>query len=226
MRPAAEIDKLAGAVDRNLFIGLGELLDEVALHEVAFFFELRQPLVARQKLARVRDILLHQFLHLLLDFFQILRSEGRGPIEIVEESALGSRAVAQLGLRKKFQHRRRQQVRGGMTVNFQCFGIFVGQKTQVGIFLKRTGKVDEVTVGFGHESRIRQPLADGLRNIERRRALGNILHAPVRKLHMNAVCHKFETCRCAECFSLLEGLGRVKPARPSGLSSARTEQTS
>ena len=43
MWPAAEIGKLAGAVDRNLFIGLGELLDEVALHEVAFFFELRQP---------------------------------------------------------------------------------------------------------------------------------------------------------------------------------------
>ena len=29
MRAAAEIQKLAGLVDRNLFIGLGELLDEV-----------------------------------------------------------------------------------------------------------------------------------------------------------------------------------------------------
>ena len=75
MRPAAEIDELASAINRNLFIGLGELLDEMALHEVAFFFELRQPLVARQKLARVRHILLHQLLHLLLDLFQILRSK-------------------------------------------------------------------------------------------------------------------------------------------------------
>src|SRR5437879_6483222 len=49
VRPAAEIDKLAGAIDRNLFIGLGELLDVMALHEVAFFFELLQALVARQK---------------------------------------------------------------------------------------------------------------------------------------------------------------------------------
>ncbi len=75
MRPAAEVGELAGAVDGNLFIGLGELLDEVALHEVAIFFELRQPLVAGQKFARVRDVLLHQFLHLLLDLFQILGSE-------------------------------------------------------------------------------------------------------------------------------------------------------
>jgi hypothetical protein len=29
MRPAAEVGELAGAVNRNLFIGLGELLDEM-----------------------------------------------------------------------------------------------------------------------------------------------------------------------------------------------------
>src|ERR1700733_2121249 len=40
MRPAAKIQKLAGLINRNLFIGLGELLDEMALHEVAFALEL------------------------------------------------------------------------------------------------------------------------------------------------------------------------------------------
>ena len=86
VRAAAEIQKLAGLVDRNLFIGLGELLDEVALHEVAFALELRQSFVARQKFARVGNVLLHQFLHLLLDLLQVFRRERRGTIEIVEES--------------------------------------------------------------------------------------------------------------------------------------------
>ena len=39
VRPAAEIQKFSGAIDGNFFIGRGELLDEVALHEIAFVFE-------------------------------------------------------------------------------------------------------------------------------------------------------------------------------------------
>ncbi len=100
VRAAAEIQKLARLVDRNLFIGLGELLDEVALHEVAFTLELRQPFVARQKFARVRNVLLHQLLHLLFDLLQVLRRERSGTIEIVEESSVGRRPVTELGLRK------------------------------------------------------------------------------------------------------------------------------
>jgi hypothetical protein len=40
VRAAAEILELAGLVNRDFFIGLGELLDEMALHEVAFALEL------------------------------------------------------------------------------------------------------------------------------------------------------------------------------------------
>ena len=94
MRTAAEIGELSGAVNRNLFIGLGELLDEMALHEVAFFFELLQALIARQKLARIGKILLHQLLHLLLDLLQIFGRERSRPVEVVEKSGLRSGAVA------------------------------------------------------------------------------------------------------------------------------------
>src|ERR1700728_2420932 len=195
MRPTAKIRELAGAVNRNLFIGLGELLDEMALHEVAFFFELRQPLVTRQKLARIRQVLLHQFLHLLLDLFQILLREGSGPVKVVKKSALGRRTMPQLGLRKKFQHGSSQQVRGRMPIDFQRLWIALFQKTQVRVFLKRTSEINEVAVSFSSQSRIRQPRADGLRNIKGSGGLGNILHASIRKLHMNAICHKSWTYR-------------------------------
>ena len=88
MRPAAEILELAGFVDRNLFIGLGELLDEVALHEVAFALEPLQPFRARQKFARIGDVLLDELLHLLLDLFQVFRSERSRTVKIVEKSVL------------------------------------------------------------------------------------------------------------------------------------------
>src|SRR5260370_40261498 len=105
MRTAAEVSELPGAINRNLFIGLGELFDEMALHEVAFLLERRQSLFARKELASIRDVLLDQFLHLVLDLFQVFGSEWSGPVKIVKESAFGGRAVPQLRLRKQFENR-------------------------------------------------------------------------------------------------------------------------
>ena len=156
VRAAAEIGELAGLVNRNLFIGLGELLDEMALHEVAFALELCQPLIARQKFARVGKVLLHQFLHLLFDLLQIFGRERSRAIEVVEKSGLGRGTVAELGLGKKFEHRCGQQMRGGMPVDFQRLGIPLGQDAQVGVFFQRPGEVDEIAVGFRGQRRIGQ----------------------------------------------------------------------
>ena len=67
VRAAAEVGEVAGLVDRNFLIGLGELLDEVTLHEVAFGLESFQAFGARQKFARVRQVGFDELLHLLLD---------------------------------------------------------------------------------------------------------------------------------------------------------------
>ncbi len=162
----------------------------MALHEVAFFFELFQTLIARQKFARVGKVLLHQFLHLLFDLLEVFRSERRRAVEVVEESALGGGTVAKLGLGEKFEHCRRQQVRRRMAEDFERLGIFLGQDAEVGVFLERTGEVDEIAVGLGDQRGIGQARADGLRDIERGRAFGNVFGAPVGELHMNAVCHR------------------------------------
>src|SRR6267143_3499430 len=109
MRPTAEVEELASLIDRDFFIRLGELLDEMAFHEIAFALELREPFLPRKKLARIRQILLDQFLHLLLDLFQVFRRKRSWAIEVVKESVFGRRPVSQLGLGEKFQDRRRQQ---------------------------------------------------------------------------------------------------------------------
>src|SRR5579863_921674 len=172
MRTAAEVGELAGAIDRNLFIGLGELLDEMTLHEVALFFELLQSLLAGQKLARVGNVLLHQLLHLLFDLLQIFWSKRSGTIEIVEESGFGSRTVSKLGLRKKLENSRRQQMRGGMPVNLERLGIAVGQDAKIGVLFQRPGEIDEIAVGLCSQCSIGKPLADGFGNIEGSTALG------------------------------------------------------
>src|ERR1700693_5876304 len=60
VRAAAEIEKLSRFVNRDFFIGLGELLDEMALHKVAFTLELLETLFAREKFASVRQVLLDE----------------------------------------------------------------------------------------------------------------------------------------------------------------------
>src|ERR1700732_4600411 len=47
VRAPTEIRELAGAINGNHFIGLGELLDEMTLHEIALFLERGESLVAR-----------------------------------------------------------------------------------------------------------------------------------------------------------------------------------
>src|SRR4051794_29457283 len=143
MGTAAEIGEFSGPVHGNLFIGLGELLDEMALHEVAFFFELLQTLFARQKFARIGHVLLDELLHLGFDLLQVVWSKRRWTIKVVEKSALGGGTVAQLGLGKKLKHCRRQQVRGRMPKDFERLGIFLGKYAEIGVFLQRARKVNQ-----------------------------------------------------------------------------------
>ena len=218
--PAAKVGELAGLVNRDLLIGLGELLDEVTLHEVAFRLEALQSFLTRQKLARVRQVLLRQLLHLLLDGFEIFRREGLLAIEVVEESALGRRAMAKLGLGKKFKHCRRHQVRGRVAIDFQRLGIALGKNAQLGIALQRTRKIDQLSVAgirlgtrcrrsraciacrlaaiavrrhrlyLRDQCRIGQTRADALGNFQRGGPSGNIFYAAIRQLHMNRFRHK------------------------------------
>src|ERR1700737_2300603 len=85
---------------------------------------------------------------------------------------------------------------GRMPVNFECLRIAIGQEAKLGVFLERTGKVDEIAISFGHQRGIGQTLANRFGDLERGRSLGDIFHGPVRKPNLNAVCHRFpEQCK-------------------------------
>ena len=189
VRAAAEILKLAGLVDRNFFIGLRELLDEMALHKVAFALELFEPFLARQKFARIGQVFADKLLHFLFDLFEILGSERGRAIKVVEESVLSRGPVAKLGLGKEFKHGSGEQVRGRMPINFKRLRILLSDDVQVGVFLKRLGQVDQIAVSLGGKSGVGQTRVDGLGNVERSRAFSDFFGAAVGELEMNAVGH-------------------------------------
>ena len=195
--PAAEVEELAGLVDGDALVGLGELLDEVDLHEIALGAESLQGLVARQELARIRFVALYQLLHFLFDLFQVLGSERLFAVEVVEEAVLGRRAVAELGFRKQFQDGGGHEVGRGVAVDREGIRITVGQDAQLGVGVERASQVDQVAVGLGRQRSLGQPRADGFRDVQRGGAFRNLLGAAIGQLDGDHVCH-VGTCHHAK----------------------------
>ncbi len=179
VRPAAEVHELAGLVERDFFVGLGELLDEVTLHEVTLALELLQPFRAGDELARVGLVALRDLLHLFFDSCQVLGGERLLAMEVVEETALGRRTVSELGLWEKFEHRGRHQVRRRVPVHLQRLGVAVGQDAHFGVLLDGPRQIDELAIDLRHHGGIGQARRDGPRNLQRRSTARHLLHAAV-----------------------------------------------
>ena len=120
----------------------------MALHEVAFTFELLEAFVAREEFAGVGKVLLDQLLHLLFDLLEIFGSERGGAVEVVEESGFGGGAVTEFGLREKLEYGGGEQVRGGVAIDLERLGIFVGEDAEIGVFFQRTGEIDQIAIRF------------------------------------------------------------------------------
>ena len=128
MRAAAEILKGAVAVEGDLLARLGEALDKVGLHEIVAGLEAVEALGARLPFTHERFVAGDHFCHFGFDGFEVLRGEGRGPVEVVEEAGIGGRTVAQLGLRKELEDRSRHYMRGGVADHLEGLGVFLGEK--------------------------------------------------------------------------------------------------
>ena len=124
VRPGAEIDELAVAVERNLFVRRN-VFDDVELEfaglgsfaqsgEPAFFSELER-FVPRNFDPFERMVRFDFVFHLGLDLFEIIGRDAVGKIDIVIKAVLHRRARSELRFRPDFQNRRRKYVRRRMT---------------------------------------------------------------------------------------------------------------
>src|SRR5262249_192628 len=156
VRTAAEVDKLAVAIERNLILTFGVLLDEVHFHPIVFGFVLMDRLISRRVLADELLVAFDNFLHGVFDSLQVIRSEWRWTVEVVKESRFRRRTMAELGLWKQLSYSSCQHMRRGMSEYFERLGILVGENPHLSVFLDRTVQVDNLAVHLGGESGIGQ----------------------------------------------------------------------
>jgi hypothetical protein len=176
--PATEIDEVrAERVFGENLVGL--LLDQFALQLFAHLGVFLEALGLGRHLALVGQVLARQFRHFGLDLLEVFRRERLAAIEVVEETGVGGRADAELGLGIQFQHRGGEQVRARMTVDVQRLGVFGGQDLKRAVGGERVREVGQLAVDLGDHGVVGQPAADGPCDIERRGARSNFLLAPI-----------------------------------------------
>ena len=128
VRSGAKIDKVAAAIERDLFV-LRNVFDDVDLvfarliaiaerREPAFLSKLER-LVPRNFHAFERVVRFDLLVHLGLDFFEIVWRNPVRKIDIVVEAVFDRRSGGKLRFRPNLQNRGRQYMRRRMTQTFE-----------------------------------------------------------------------------------------------------------
>ena len=163
VRAAAEIDEVGPQrVLAEYFAGL--LFDQLALHPGLGV--LLEALRFGGEDAFVGERARLDLPHFLLDFFEVVRGERSGAVEIVVEAVLDGRADAELGFGIEFEHGGGQQVRGGVAVDLERLGVPGGEDLERGVLLDGASEVEHLAVDLGRDGRVCQAGADASGDID------------------------------------------------------------
>ena len=159
MRPPAQVDKIALAVQRNVFIG-GDAGDDLGLVRFAHVAEKLHRLVTRHHATLNRDVFFGQLGHFLLDGLQIFWRKRALVGEIVKEAVFNHRPDGHLRIRKQRLHRIRQQMRGGVANHVQPIGILVGDDGKLAVDLHHKTGIHQLAVNAPRQRRLGQASAN------------------------------------------------------------------
>ncbi len=143
VRSAAEVEEVAVAIERDVLAGLGELRDEVHLHEVALLLVAPQRFFVRDVLVAEGFVARDHLCHLRFDGDQIVRREGLLAQDVVKEAAVRRGSVAELYAGIQLRDGRRHDVRGRVAHDTQRLGIALLQQPQRDVFVQRLGQVND-----------------------------------------------------------------------------------
>ena len=183
MGAAAEVEEPAGLVGGEKRVGF--FLDQLALQELAHLLEERLPLFLGIIDALVGQVRLHQLAHLFFQPLEVFFGEGLFAVKIVEETGVRGWADARMRVGEKFEHRRRQKMRGRVSVDFQSFWRRGGDELDGPARGKRRREIDQAAVHLRHQRLVSETRANRLRDFERRGALRKLFYSSVGESDLN-----------------------------------------
>lgn len=127
MWSAAEVEEFAVAIEADALTTLGELLNEVDLHEVALLQIADESFIARDVFVAEWLVARDDFRHLRFNGGKVFRREWLLAEDVVEEAAVGGGAVAELHFRIQLRDGRSHDVCSRVAHNAQGFGIVLLQ---------------------------------------------------------------------------------------------------
>ena len=192
MRAAAEVDELAGGVERDDGLD-GFFLDELAFENLIGIFVKLESFGLGHELALVGQILRRELVHLGFDFGEVVGSKGLIAKKFVEKAGVDGRTYAELDVWIQLHNRSGEKMRGGMAKDEKGVGIFFGEDLELDVVVERAAQVDEFTgtvIGGGYtgdERGICQARGNSLGDVRGRGALGHFLDFAVRQCDVNRV---------------------------------------
>ncbi len=173
VRAATQVDEVAFAVERNVFVGR-DRRDDLGLVLLADRFEELDRVVAFPDLAHDGLVLARELSHLLLDRFEVLWREASREREVVVEAVVDHRADRHLRLGKQLFHRVGEQMRGRVAQHLEAVGIAICDDRDTGVVVDKKRRVDQPAVDTSGKRRLRQAgtngsgdVGDAYRRIER-----------------------------------------------------------
>ena len=164
VRAAAQVGEIALGIQRHFLVG-GNGRDDLGLVMLVDALEIFDRLIARQYLARHRNVALGQFAHAFFQCGQVFRRERAMIGEIVKEAVLDHRADGHLRIGKQLLDSISQQVGGGVANDLQTIRILVGDDGQRCILRDQIGSIHQPSVHFPGQRGTRQAGTDTERNI-------------------------------------------------------------
>ncbi len=145
VRPAAQVDESALAVERDVLVGR-DRGDDLGLVVLADRLEELDRLVAWHELARNRLVFFGELGHALLDRREIFRRKRPLVGKIVVEAVLDHRADRHLRVGEELLDRVGEQVRRRVAQDLEAVRVLVGDDGEVGVAVDDKRSVDELAV--------------------------------------------------------------------------------
>ena len=156
----AQVGEVPLLVKADVLALAGVLLDELLLIGLAGHQLLG--LAGGQGKALQGQVLLDDFLHLGLDFGQVLGGEGLLHVKVVIEAVLNGGANGELGAGVQAHHGLGHDVGGGVPIGVLALGRVEGEDLQGAVLLDGGAQIADLPVNLGGAGGLVQAHADGL----------------------------------------------------------------